>query len=528
MTTTPEKSPSLAPLPTRVDMHYTVHVNGATRRVELPFVLGVMADLVGQPEDPPGPVSDREFVPIDANTFDSHLAAIRPRVAFQIPNELTGHGSLGVDLSFDCLDDFAPVRVAQRVTELREMLERSRDSGTIAALDSQLNLILHHPSFQRLEATWGCLYRLVTQTETDDDVKIVVMNLSMPELLKTLRKFKGTAWDQSPIFKKIYDERYRAAGGEPLGCVVLDYYFDQSSNNVEALAELMKIGGAAHVPFVTGASPTLFQMDSWGELGNPRQLTKMFTTPEYAEWRSLRESEDSRYLVLTMPRFVVRPRYERQRSTADQYEFEEDIGSAYAVLWGNAGYLLSENVLRSFRIFGWPSRISGLQTGGAVEGLATVSVPRWTGPGHVPIVTDAMVTDRREAELVECGMMALVARGDSGLAEFPTAVTLNKPAQYDDPDATANAFMASRLSYVFGVSRMAHYLKAIIRDVSSELGDRASLEAWFKEWLADYVDPRPDSLPGATSPRPFAKGEITVEEVEGGYFSAKYFIRPNF
>ena len=275
--------------------------------------------------------------------------------------------------------------------------------------------------------------------------------------------------------------------------------------------------------------PTLYNLDSWLELSTPRDLAKILTTPEHASWRSLWESEDARYLALTLPRFVVRSRYERRHTFPGEYHFNEEAGDGHAgILWGNAAYLFAENILRSFRIHGWPTRINGLQTGGAVEELPAVSVTRPTGPGHTIVVTETMVPDRREDELVQCGLTPLVARGDSGLAEFVSAVTLNKPMQDHDPDATANAVIASRLAYVLTISRVTHYVRAIARWAPS-LGDRATVQAWFEKWIADYVDPSPASPGGVSSlPRPPAAAEVTVEDVDGGGLTFKLFARPNF
>ncbi|AMY07714.1 type VI secretion protein, EvpB/ family [Luteitalea pratensis] len=517
-------------------MHYEVDVNGATRRVELPFVLGVMADLSGQPDQQLEPLDAREFVPVDADTFDTLLAAARPRVMFQVPNHLVDDGSdSSIELTFGCLDDFAPGRVAHRITALHHLLERRSNGGEAAArqidalVDKQLSAIVHHPSFQRLEATWRSLHRLVTQTEIDDDLKIAVLNVTKLEVGKTLKRYKGAGWDRSPIFKRIHDERYGAAGGEPFACLLLDYEFDHGPADVEMLTQLSKIGAAASVPFLGAAAPRLFSLDSWLELSQPIYLAKIFASPEYAAWRSLREAEDARYLVLTLPRCVVRSRYERRSSVADEYDFHEDAGDGHAgILWGNAAYLFAENILRSFRIHGWPTRINGLQTGGAVEGLPPVSVPRPTGPGHTMVVTETMVPDRREGELAQCGLTALVARGESGLAEFVSAVTLSKPMQHLDSDATANAILASRLASVLSIGRVAHYIRAMARDVSS-LGDRATVQAWFEKWIADYVDPSPASPGGLFAlPRPLAAAEVTVEDVDGGGHTVKFFCRPNF
>lgn len=243
----------------------------------------------------------------------------------------------------------------------------------IASLDQkiteQLNLVLHHPDFQKLEGAWRGLHYLVNNTETDEMLKIKVLNISKNELGKTLKKFKGTAWDQSPLFKKLYEEEYGTFGGEPFGCLVGDYHFDHSPQDVELLGEMAKISASAHTPFISGVAPSVLQMESWSELANPRDLTKIFQTPEYAAWRSLRESEDSRYIGLAMPRFLSRLPYGSKTDPVEEFDFEEDTSGADSskYTWSNAAYAMAVNINRSFKYYGWCSQIRGVESGGAVE-----------------------------------------------------------------------------------------------------------------------------------------------------------------
>ena len=228
----------------------------------------------------------------------------------------------------------------------------------IAAIDKklsdQVNLILHNEEFQKLEGAWRGLHHLVTNTETDETLKIRFMSISKNELGKTLKRYKGTAWDQSPLFKKVYEEEFGQFGGQPFGCIVGDYHFDHSAPDVELLGEMAKISAAAFCPFITGASPSLMQMDSWQDLANPRDLTKIFTTPDYAAWRSLRESDDSKYIGLAMPRFLSRLPYGARTSPVEEFAFEEDTGAAdhSKYTWANAAYAMATNINRSFKEFG--------------------------------------------------------------------------------------------------------------------------------------------------------------------------------
>src|SRR5205823_2043687 len=275
----------------------------------------------------------------------------------------------------------------------------------IAALDrklsEQVNLIMHHKAFQEVESAWRGLNYLVTNTETDEMLKIRVLNISKNDLGKTLKRYKGTTWDQSPLFKKVYEAEYGQFGGEPFGCLVGDYYFDHSPPDVELLGEMAKNAAAAHTPFIAAASPTVMQMDSWQELANPRDLTKIFTTPEYASWRSLRESEDARYIGLAMPRFLARLPYGAKTSPVEEFDFEENTGAAdhSKYTWANSAYGMAVNINRSFKFFGWCSRIRGVESGGAVEGLPVHTVPTDDGGVDMKCPSEIAISDRREAEL---------------------------------------------------------------------------------------------------------------------------------
>ncbi|CAL1239735.1 type VI secretion system contractile sheath large subunit [Candidatus Methylocalor cossyra] len=400
-------------------------------------------------------------------------------------------------------------------------------------LTEQINLILHHEAFQQLESAWRGLHYLVSHTETDEMLKIRVLNISKKDLGRTLKKFKGTAWDQSPIFKKLYEEEYGQFGGEPIGCMVADYYFDHSPPDVELLGEMAKIGAACHAPFLAAASPTLLQMDSWNELANPRDLTKIFQTPEYAAWRSLRESEDSRYLGLAMPRFLARLPYGAKTDPVDEFDFEEETEAADSrkYVWANSAYAMAVNINRSFKLYGWCSRIRGVESGGAVEGLPVHTFPTDDGGVDMKCPTEIAISDRREAELAKNGLMPLVHKKNSDFAAFIGAQSVQKPAEYDDPDATANAHLAARLPYLFATCRFAHYLKCIVRDKIGSFRERQDMQRWLQDWIMNYVDGDPSlSSEETKARRPLAAAEVVVEDVEGnpGYYTAKFFLRPHY
>ncbi len=407
----------------------------------------------------------------------------------------------------------------------------------IAALDAklseQVNLILHHAEFQQLESAWRGLSYLVNNTETDEMLKIRVFNISKVDVGKTLKKFKGTAWDQSPLFKKIYEEEYGQFGGEPFGCLVGDYYFDHTPPDVEWLGEMAKVSAAAHTPFIAASSPALMQFESWQELANPRDLTKIFSTPEYAAWRSLRESDDAKYIGLAMPRFLSRLPYGSRTNPVEEFDFEEDTGAAdhNKYTWANAAYAMATNINRSFKEFGWCSRIRGIESGGAVQNLPSHTFPTDDGGVDMKCPTEIAIADRREAELAKAGFMPLVHKKNSDFAAFIGAQSLQKPAEYDDPDASANANLAARLPYLFATCRFAHYLKCIVRDKVGSFKERDDMQRWLQDWILQYVDGDPaHSSESTKASKPLAAAEVVVEEVEGnpGYYSSKFFLRPHY
>jgi len=406
----------------------------------------------------------------------------------------------------------------------------------IAALDKklteQVNLIIHNKAFQELEGTWRGLQYLVTNTETDETLKIRVMNVSKADVGRTLKRFKGVAWDQSPIFKKVYEQEYGLFGGEPFGCLVGDYYFDHSAPDTELLGQMAQISAASHCPFIAGVSPTLMQMGSWQELANPRDLTKIFGTPEYAPWRSLRESEDSRYIGLAMPRFLGRYPYGKN-NPVEEFDFQEDTEGAVhdKFTWVNSAFAMAVNITRSFKLYGWCSRIRGVESGGAVEGLPAHTFPTDDGGVDMKCPTEIAISDRREAELAKNGFMPLLHRKNSDLAAFIGAQSLQKPFEYTDPDATANANLSARLPYLFACCRFAHYLKCIVRDKIGSFKERDTMEKWLNKWIIQYVDGDPANSSETTkAQRPLAAAEVKVEEVEGnpGYYRATFWLRPHY
>ncbi|MBW7984913.1 type VI secretion system contractile sheath large subunit [Enterobacillus tribolii] len=400
-------------------------------------------------------------------------------------------------------------------------------------LSRQINQIIHHEDFQALEGAWRGLHHLVNNTETDEMLKIRFMSVSKKELGRTLKRYKGVGWDQSPFFKKIYEEEYGQFGGEPFGCLVGDYYFDHSPPDVELLGEMAKISAAAHCPFISGTAPSVMQMESWQELSNPRDLTKIFQNTEYAAWRSLRESEDARYVGLVMPRFLSRLPYGIRTNPVDEFDFEEETDGANHsnYTWANSAYAMAVNINRSFKEYGWCTSIRGVESGGSVENLPCHTFPSDDGGVDMKCPTEIAISDRREAELAKNGFMPLIHRKNSDFAAFIGAQSLQKPAEYYDADASANAQLAARLPYLFACCRFAHYLKCIVRDKIGSFRERDDMEQWLNNWIMNYVDGDPANSSQDTKARkPLAAAEVLVDEIEDnpGYYSAKFFLRPHY
>jgi type VI secretion system protein ImpC len=400
-------------------------------------------------------------------------------------------------------------------------------------LSAQMNAIMHAPEFQQIESAWRGLHYLVYNSETDSTLKIKVMNVSKNELYRDLRLYPDAKWDQSPLFKKIYEAEFGTLGGEPYGCLVGDYYFDHSATDVRLLRDLGKIAAAAHCPFIAGAAPTLLGMDSWNELVNPRDLSKIFDTPDYAAWKSLRDSENSRYIGLCMPRVLSREPYGAKSIPVEEFNFEEETdghrGEKYA--WMNAAYAMAANINRAYKEYGWTVRIRGVQSGGEVINLPTHTFPTDDGGIDLKCPTEISITDRREAELSKAGLLPIIHRKNTDKAAFIGAQSLYRPKKYDLEEATASDNLSSRLPYIFACSRFAHYLKCMVRDQVGETKERADLEKWLQSWIYQYVDGDPrNSSTAEKARRPLADARVDVfeDEENPGYYSARFYLRPHF
>ena len=401
-------------------------------------------------------------------------------------------------------------------------------------LSAQMNAILHHQDFQALESSWRGLAYTINNSETDASLRVKVMNISKTELEQMFRAYPGARWDKSPLNLAIYESEFGTLGGKPYGALVGDYYFGFGSSDVELLKNIGKIAAAAHAPFLSAASPELLSMDSWNEIGVPPDLSEMFQTPEYAAWNGLRDSENSRYIALTMPRVLAREPY-GQNSTMKvaEFAFEEETdghkGENYA--WMNAAHALAVNVNRAHKEHGWTVQIRGVQSGGEVLGLPTHLFETGDGSKEMKCPTEVSITDRREGELSAAGLLPLVHRKHTDKAAFIGAQTLYKPKKYIDDLATASDNMSSRLPYIFAVSRFSHYLKCMVRDKIGQSPTRLQLQTDLQSWVNRYVSGNPDTASEAEKakkPLAGAKVEVLEDEENPGYYMGRFFLKPHF
>jgi type VI secretion system protein ImpC len=403
-------------------------------------------------------------------------------------------------------------------------------------LTAQINEILHAPVFQEIESAWRGLHHLVFNSETDAQLKIRVMNISKNELYRNLRLYPGARWDQSPLFKKVYEQEFGQLGGEPYGCLIADYYFSHLPTDVQLLRDLSKVAAAAHAPFFAAAEPTLMGMDSWTELMNPRDLSKLFDTPEYAAWKGLRDQDDSIYVGLCMPRVLARLPYGAKTEPVEEFAFEEDTdahkGEKYG--WMNAAYAMAVNINRAFKEYGWCTRIRGVQSGGEVINLPTHTFPTDDGGVDMKCPTEIAITDRREHELAKSGLIPIIHRKNTDKAAFIGAQSIYKPRKYFGKDgvaATASDNLKSRLPYMFAVSRFAHYLKCMVRDKIGSTKEKDELKKWLQEWITEYVDGNPETSSEETKARrPLSAASVEVFENEEnpGYYMARFYLRPHY
>lgn len=401
-------------------------------------------------------------------------------------------------------------------------------------LSAQVNAIMHHDQFQSIEASWRGLAYTLNNAETDSSLRVKVLNISKSELQAMMRRYPGAKWDKSPLHNMVYEENLGTLGGKPFGCLIGDYHFDHSSPDVNLLNSMGKIAEASLAPFLSGASPSLLGLDSWNEISVPPDLSEIFETPEYAQWNSLRDSENARFIGLTLPRVLAREPYgPNSNAVCEEFNFEEETdghdGTQYA--WMNAAHAMAANINRAFKEHGWTVRIRGVTSGGEVANLPTHVFDTGDGSKDMKCPTEVSITDRREGELSQAGLMGLIHRQHTDKAAFIGAQSLYRPKKYTDDMATASDNMSSRIPYIFAVSRFSHYLKVMVRDKIGQSPDRGQLQTELQTWINKYVSGNPESaseMEKAKKPLAGAKVEVVEDELNPGYYQGKFFLKPHF
>ena len=425
--------------------------------------------------------------------------------------------------------------VAQ-VLEGEMKLSRDADAtinSRIAQIDHlislQLNEILHHPAFQKLESSWRGIKYLLDQSETSSMLKIRVLNVNKKELLRDLQR---EDFDQSVTFKKVYEDEFGVFGGESFGALIGDYEFSKHPEDMELLERITQVAAAAHAPFLTAASPELLNLETFAQLGDVRDIGKIFDSSEYAKWKSFRTSEDSRYVGLTMPRVLMRLPYGKDTKPVDEFNYEEGVdGTDHSkYLWGNAAYALGARLTSAFAKYGWCAAIRGVEGGGLVEGLPAHTFHTDEGDVALKCPTEIAITDRREKELADQGLVPLVHCKGTDYAAFFSVQSANKPKKYDKDSANANARLSTQLPYIMAVSRFAHYIKSIMRDKIGGFMSRGECETFLNKWVMQYVTEDDHASPATKAQYPLRQARIEVTEVPGkpGAYRAIAFLRPHF
>jgi type VI secretion system protein ImpC len=394
----------------------------------------------------------------------------------------------------------------------------------------QLNEVMHNPAFQKLEGSWRGLKYLVNKTETGDMLRIKVFNCSKKELLRDLQR--ASRFDQSAMFKKVYEEEFGLFGGHPFGCLVGDYEFGKGPEDMELLEKISNVAAAAHAPFIAAAGSDMLNLDSYTELNAPADLADVFKTTEYAKWKSFRASEDSRYVALTMPHILLRDPYGKATRAIDEFDYEEAVDGTdhKKYLWGNAAWALASRITDSFARYNWCGTIRGVEGGGKVEGLTVHNFATDSGDVAMKCPTEVQIPDRREKELAEQGFVPLVHCKNTDYAAFLSVQTCQKAKDYDTPAAKANARLSTNLSYILAVSRFGHYLKAMVRDKIGSPMSRIETEAYLNRWITGYTVDTKSAGATMKAQHPLAEARVDVMEIPGnpGAYRAIAFMKPHF
>lgn len=596
--------------PPRVQITYDVEIGDAQEILELPYVLGILADLSGASVVPKVPLKARKFVMIAGDTFDDTMKSIQPRANFLVPDLLgAGAKDLGIDLTFLSMDDFEPLSVVKNIPLLKalyddriklkdllgkvevndalmntldasiadkgaslksddvvqktEMVQEhstpeyckslietfiaqlgkaenpAKDSiGFISQriqqidelITTQLNVVIHYPDFQKLEASWRGLWHLITNSDVSSKLFIRLMNITKTEITRDLET--AVEFDQSQLFKKIYEEEYGTFGGAPYSVLLGDFEFGPGNEDVELLTKISQVAAAAHAPFLAAANSSCFSLKSYTELGHPRDLSIIFEGTEMGKWQSFRETEDSRYVALMLPHVLMRMPYGEKGKPVEGLSFEEDVDGVdnSKFCWGNPAWFLALKILDAVTDYSWPAAIRGVEGGGLVEELPYYTFKTTDGDVALKCPTEIAITDRREKELSDLGFIALCHCKNRDYAAFFGSQTTQKPKLYDMDNANANAALSARLSYMLCASRFAHYIKTMMRDKIGSFMSAVEIEKFLHNWLAMYVLLSDEAPQSVKAQFPLREARVDVFDIPGkpGSYRATIFLRPHF
>lgn len=415
-----------------------------------------------------------------------------------------------------------------------ENLAASLDAR-VAELDrlisEQLSEVMHAPEFQALESAWTGLHYLCKQTSTGQQLKIKLFNAAKRDLVKDFKT--AIDFDQSALFKKVYEEEFGTFGGAPFGTLIGQYEISRQPEDMYFIDQMSHIAAAAHAPFIASAAPQLFGLDSYTDLGRPRDMGKVFDTVEYAKWKSFRESEDSRYVGLALPRFLGRLPYNPiDGEVTEGFNFVEDVDGTdhHKYLWCNAAFAFAARLTAAFENYGWCAAIRGVEGGGLVEDLPTHTFRTDDGEVALKCPTEVAITDRREKELSDLGFIPLVHCKNTDYAAFFGAQSAQKARKYDTDSANANASLSAQLQYMFAVSRIAHYMKAMMRDKIGSFASASNVQHYLQRWIDQYVTADDSASQETKAQFPLREASVEVSEVPGrpGVYRAVSFIRPHF
>lgn len=593
--------------PPRVNITFDVETAGAIEKKELPFVVGVLANLSGHQTELPL-VKDRKFIEIDNENFDEVLASYKPFLKLTVNNAISGEGTIEVELPINSIDSFSPSNILNIVPEIKELYDsrilivdlmskidgnyqldldivnaleekkidkiddvvskmRNTDpergklilenfnkflseekedittrnsylylSGIIAKIDEklskQMDEIIHNPDYASFESTVRGLKYLTSNTSTGSKIKIRVMNISKKELFEDLER--AVDFDQSQMFKKIYEEEYGTLGGKPYSCLIGAYDFGPNPTDIEILRKISGIAAAAHAPFLSAVNAQMFGMESFDQLGAPRDLHKIFESSELAKWNGFRNTEDSRYVSLLLPRVLVRNVYGKNFMPVEEFDYEENVisetGGDEKYCWGNPAFFLAQRITAAFESHGWVAAIRGFEGGGLVEDLPMYSYKSPDGEIVTKCPTETVITDRREKELSDLGFISICYRKDSDSAVFFGVQTAQNAKQYTNNLANSNAALSARLTYILNSSRFAHYIKIMMRDKIGSFVSSSQIQRYVQNWLAEYILLSDEADQSSKAKYPLREGSVKIVEDEanpGGY-RAIIYLRPHF